>query len=101
MLKQGKSKVPVSRVGPLARALKIDPWYLYRLVMTEYDPETWESIETSVLPEQSVLTANEKEIVRLLRECGVPNPKVRTHEERERLLSAFGSLRPDNVSASD
>jgi transcriptional regulator with XRE-family HTH domain len=99
MLKQGKSKLPISRVGKMAKALGVDPWYLYQLAMREYEPDTWGTIETEVLRGQPVLTENEKGILQLLRSCGVPNPKVRTQEERERLLSAFNRLRPDNASA--
>jgi transcriptional regulator with XRE-family HTH domain len=99
MLKQGKSKLPISRIGKLAKSLGVDPWYLYQLAMSEYEPDTWSVIEEDILRGQPVLTENEKEILALLRSCRVPNPKVRTLEERERLLSAFNRLRPDNVSA--
>jgi transcriptional regulator with XRE-family HTH domain len=101
MLKQGKSKVPISRVGKLAKALGVDPWYLYQLAMGEYEPDTWAAIENEVLRGQPVLTENEKEILGLLRSCGVPNPKVRTQEERQRILTAFGRLRPDNARLDD
>jgi len=40
MVKQGRTKVPLARVGPLAQALGIDPAYLFRLVMQEYLPDT-------------------------------------------------------------
>lgn len=100
MLKQGKSKLPFARLGVMSRALGVDPLYLYQLAMSEYEPETWAVIEDQIL-RQPAITANEFEIIQLVRQCGVANPKVRTQEERERLLTAFGRLRPDNAVAND
>jgi hypothetical protein len=44
MFKQGNTKLPLKRIGPLAKALEVDPAHPLRLVMLEYMPETWESI---------------------------------------------------------
>ena len=44
MLKQGTTKVPLHKVGPIAEALEVDPLYLFSLVMQEYYPETYESL---------------------------------------------------------
>lgn len=100
MFKQGTTKLPLSRVGRVARAIGVDPLYLYQLAMSEYEPETWAEIEGLVL-RQPVVTQNEMEIIQLLRNCGVPNPKVRTQEERDRITSAFARLRPDNTASTD
>ena len=45
MFKQGKTKVPLNVVGPLAKVLDIDPIYLFRLVMSEYCPDTFQAVE--------------------------------------------------------
>ena len=58
MFKQGSSPVPLKKIGPLAKALDIDPVSFLRLVMLEYMPETYEAIE-GVL---SVPMLTEKEI---------------------------------------
>jgi transcriptional regulator with XRE-family HTH domain len=50
MFKQGRTKVPLAKVGPLATAIGIDPGYLFQLVLQEYAPETWEAIEAVLLP---------------------------------------------------
>jgi transcriptional regulator with XRE-family HTH domain len=100
MFKQGKSKLPIARVGRMARAIGVDPLFLFQLVMSEYEPETWAEIEKLVL-QQPYVSQNEMEIVQLLRMTGVPNPKVRTQEERERIMSAFSRLRPDNAVSGD
>lgn len=65
MFKTGATKVPLSRIGTLAKALNADPAHLLRLVMTEYMPDTWESIEN--IMHGSVLTANELDLVRRFR----------------------------------
>lgn len=65
-----------------------------------YDPETWEALQESIL-KQPVISANELEIVKLVREANVVNPKVRTNDERERILGVINTLKPDNASADD
>lgn len=67
MLKQGKTKLPIGRIGPLARAIDADPAHLLRLVMSEYSPETWEAIED--VTQSTILTANELKLVRAYREA--------------------------------
>lgn len=44
MLKNGTTKVPLHKVGPIAEALEVDPLYLFSLVMREYYPETYDSL---------------------------------------------------------
>ncbi|MBK1679922.1 hypothetical protein [Rhodocyclus tenuis] len=67
MLKQGKTKLPISRIGALAKAIDADPAHLLRLVMSEYCPETWQAIED--VAQDAVLTANELKLVRAYREA--------------------------------
>lgn len=45
MIKQGLTKLPINKVGLLARALNVDPSYLLRLVMSEYHPDSWDTID--------------------------------------------------------
>jgi transcriptional regulator with XRE-family HTH domain len=66
MFKNGQTKLPINRIAPLARALEVDPVHLLRLVMLEYIPEVWESIEN--IMQSTLLTANELELVRAFRE---------------------------------
>ncbi|MEF8701205.1 MAG: XRE family transcriptional regulator [Candidatus Accumulibacter sp. UW26] len=67
MLKNGSTKLPINRVGPLAKALDADPAHLLRLVMLEYQPDTWGCIEE--LMQSTLLTANELELVRAFRDA--------------------------------
>lgn len=45
MMKQGVSKIPVYRVGALAKACGSDPARFLEVVMSEYEPETWKVIK--------------------------------------------------------
>lgn len=60
-----EGRLLLNRIGPLAKALEVDPAHLLRLTMLEYMPETWESIE-SVL-QSTLLTANELDFIRAYR----------------------------------
>lgn len=74
MIKNGMSKLPISRLGALAKALDTDPAYLLRLALMEYFPETWGVIE-QYMP-QAVFTANEQELVEQYRiATGNENPR--------------------------
>ena len=44
MFKQGLTKLPLEKIGPLAKALEIAPDDLFFKVMTEYMPETFEAL---------------------------------------------------------
>ena len=48
MLKQGTTRVPISRIPALARALDVEPDELMKIVLREYQPEILEAIEESL-----------------------------------------------------
>lgn len=100
MLKQGKSKLPIARIGLIARSLGVDASYLYALAMQEYEPDTWKVIQDNIL-KQPYVSENEMEIIEVIRSSNVVNPKLRTIEEKERLLTAINKLRPDNAGSGD
>jgi hypothetical protein len=100
MIKQGKSKLPIARVGVFAHSLGVDAGYLYSLAMQEYEPETWSMIQDLVM-KQPYVSENEMEILEVVRSSNVVNPKIRTIEEKERLLTAINKLRPDNAVSGD
>ena len=66
MFKNGSTKLPINRIAPLAKVLEVDPVHLLRLVMLEYMPDSWESIEN--IMQSTALTSNELELVRAFRE---------------------------------
>ena len=65
MFKQGKTRVPLNKVGPLATALGVDPALLLRLTLAEYAPETWEAIDR--IAGRSLISENEMDLVRAFR----------------------------------
>jgi hypothetical protein len=78
MMKQGLTKIPITRVGAFARALEVDPAHLLRLVLAEYSPETWAAIEEAI--NGTVLTRNERRLVEKYRVASGntdPVPSVR------------------------
>ncbi len=67
MMKQGKTKIPLNRIGSLAQALGINPRHLMRKVLEEYLPDTWASIELSLgclllSPEEEALVLTYREM---------------------------------------
>lgn len=96
MLKKGETKLPLSKVAPMARALGVDPVVLFRMVMNEYEPQTWQAIEETILG-QPVLTQNEIEIIELVRTGKVSDPKIRTREDEIRILEAVSLMKSDNA----
>ena len=64
MFKTGQTKVPVNKIGPLARILRVDAVWLLRRALREYQPNLWEALEDTLGPR---VTANEVEILTALR----------------------------------
>jgi len=95
MLKQGKTKLPIAKIGPMARSLGVDPVYLFRLCMQEYEPETWAALEETIF-KRPVITENEFEIIQVMRESNVPNPKIRNNQDREMIRKMADQLKPEN-----
>jgi transcriptional regulator with XRE-family HTH domain len=85
MFKNGATKLPINRIGPLAKALDVDPAHLLRLVMTEYMPDTWEAIENIL--HSTVLTANELELVRAYRVATGDNDAVPVVINRDAVIA--------------
>lgn len=69
MLKTGSTKVPINKVGLLAKALGVDPRHLLRMTMVEYMPETWEVIE-EILGSDFTVSDDEMKIIYVIREAG-------------------------------
>lgn len=94
MIKQGKTKVPLERIGPLAKSLGVDPVYLMKLVIGEYMPTLLEAIEAII--DGPVLSNNEMEFIEIIRSSKVNNPKLRTETERRELKKFVDTLKSDN-----
>lgn len=66
MFKQGKTRIPLEKVGPLANALNIDPLQLLIKVMGEYMPDTLAALQSVLAGLQ--LTKNEYELLNSYRQ---------------------------------
>lgn len=88
MIKQGSTKLPINKVGLMAKALGLDPRYLLRLVMEEYAPETWDVL-TDILGREASVADEEMEIIGVMREAtGGPMPSMGVRENREAITLA-------------
>jgi len=94
MIKQGKTKLPLDKVGKFAKAIEVDPIHLFKLCMQEYMPDTWKEIERMI--DQPVLTTNELEFIEIIRESNVSNPRLHTDGERQRFREFVETLHTDN-----
>jgi hypothetical protein len=65
MLKTGGMRLPLNKVGPMARALGIDPVFLLEKVLTETSPELWDALR-SVIGDRLV-TENEIKTIQFMR----------------------------------
>ena len=87
MFKNGSTKLLITRIAPLAKALQVDPAHLLRLVMLEYMPDTWETIEN--IMQSTVLTSNELELVRAFREVTGQNDAVPVVINRDAVIATW------------
>lgn len=79
MFKQGRTKVPIGKVGQLAIALGADPAHLTRMALQEYMPETYEAIKHDL---GQMLTEDEKRLLEIWREgTDNTNPRLTTATE--------------------
>lgn len=90
MIKQGKTKLPLAKIGSMARALGVDPIYLFKLTMQEYMPETWDAIDK--LTAQPMLTENELAVVAQMREAGLGTRSLTGDQKRDLLKWLKGAL---------
>ena len=66
MVKQGRTRLPLDKVGPLAKSLEVDRVYLLWLAMHEYMPDTLEAVERVL--GGTLLNPHEKELISAYRE---------------------------------
>jgi hypothetical protein len=94
MIKQGKTKVPLNKIGSMAKALEIDPVFFFKMCVKEYMPDLMEII--TAITNQPVITNNEMEFIEVIRSSDVSNPKLRSESERAQLLDFVNTLKSDN-----
>jgi transcriptional regulator with XRE-family HTH domain len=86
MLKRGEAKLPLDRVPAIAKALNVDPAYLFRLALQQYWPDMQRAIAEIF---GTVFTANEIAIIHCIRHITKgADPALTTALERK-LKEAF------------
>jgi hypothetical protein len=95
MIRQGHSKLPLIHVGRVARALGVDPVFLLKLCMNEYQPENWKAIQ-EVFSEQPILTRNEIALIKAIRDANPNNPKLSTKADEHKFTQVVAALGGDN-----
>jgi hypothetical protein len=94
MIKQGKTKVPLNKMGSMAKALEIDPVFFFKLCMSEYMPDLLDMI--AAITNQPIVTRNEMDFIEVIRSSKVSNAKLRTDSERNKLRDFVDTLKADN-----
>jgi hypothetical protein len=92
MIKQGKTRLPLDKVGPMARSLELDPVQLLHLWFDEYEPETWDAIREQL---DNLLTAREMAILAAVRSgSAIACDGVLSPCQQEALARFIDSLSP-------
>lgn len=91
MFKQGKTNLPLNKVGAMAKAINVDKIYLLRLVLSEYVPETYVALEEML--SGNLITDNEKQIIDRLRILtNESNPQLIDERQVEALTNFANAL---------
>lgn len=91
MIKQGKTRLPLDKVGPMAKALETDPVKLFAMCMEEYQPATWKAIAPFM---ETAFTQEERRLIASLRAfAGGPFISVLSDESRQCFEEFMRSLR--------
>jgi len=97
MIKQGKTKLPLAKVGVIAAALETDPIHLLKLCISEYQPDTWEAVSPLL---DEMLTKEELELIRSFRNyIGAPYISALTKTQID-ALNAFLNEMKNNKESS-
>ncbi|MDP2787085.1 MAG: hypothetical protein Q8O79_03290 [Pseudomonadota bacterium] len=96
MIKQGKTRLPLDKVGPMAQALEIDPVQLLEMCLEEYQPATWKAIAPYM---KSAITQDELSLLTALRaSVGGPYLLALSDGAKAHLESFIASLRAPAIT---
>lgn len=91
LIKQGKTRLPLAKIGPMAVALETDPVALVKLWVSTYYPDTFETMEPLF---ESSFSSEEVVMVKAWRQfVGTPYLAALTEEQKRRLNAFLASLR--------
>ena len=90
MFKRGEAKIPIDKVPALAKAINVDPAFLFRLAMEQYWPDMSEAVAAVF---GSIITRNEQELLKKIRSWTKnSDPKLITKDNEARLKDVFKDL---------
>jgi transcriptional regulator with XRE-family HTH domain len=90
MFKRGEAKVPLDKIPALAKALNVDPAFLFRLAMEQYWPGQEDAIGAIF---GSVITKHEKDLLEKVRSwTRHQDPRLITKETEAELREIFKNL---------
>ena len=95
MFKMGDTRVPLSNVAKLAKALEVDPVAMTRMAIKEYEPEIWATI-SEVLGEP--ITANERKMLTMFRNLTEDADYEITENDEIAAFENFVKILKDNKS---
>ena len=91
MIKQGKTRLPLDKIGLMANALETDPTQLFQMCMEEYQPKTWKVISPFM---ESAMTTDEQRLLHSLRAwVGGPFLSALSEESKAHFNKFMTSLR--------
>jgi transcriptional regulator with XRE-family HTH domain len=91
MIKQGKTRLPLDKIGLMANALETDPAQLFHMCMEEYQPATWKVIAPFM---EGALTKDELRLLNSLRAwVGGPFLSALSEESKEHFNKFMASMR--------
>lgn len=91
MIKQGRTKLPMAKIGPFAEAIEVDSVELFQLCMSTYYPETWKALEPFMA---SSVTKDELTLINALRRfIGGPYLSAMSAESRKHFDALLESMR--------
>lgn len=99
MIKQGKTKLPLAKVGAMAKALEADPTYLLKMCLEEYQPETWNAVSPYM---EEMLTRDERALLKSIRSwIGAPYLAALTIDQRSKLDEFLTSIKGTNIYSAE
>ncbi|MDH2045623.1 helix-turn-helix transcriptional regulator [Acinetobacter johnsonii] len=91
MVKLGKAKVPLDKAQPIAKALGIDSRDFFMRCLEEYLPVVFNEI-VELTKDQPILSQNEIDIIKRIREARPENPSIKTPEQNRAFDNFLATL---------
>jgi len=99
MIKQGKTKLPLAKIGLMAKALDTDPLWLLKLCLSTYQKDSWEALKPIF---DEVVTEEERTLLHAWRNyVGVPNIEAISEPSRILFYQFLDSIREATPSIQE